>query len=81
MEHPLRYLLPLLVLDLLPLLVLAACTEDRPVTGNGTAAWAKPGKEAPRDHQSDSGVEAWDEWAMRDLNPRPRACEARALTS
>ncbi len=21
------------------------------------------------------------EWAMRDLNPRPRACEARALTS
>jgi hypothetical protein len=20
-------------------------------------------------------------WAMRDLNPRPRACEARALTS
>ena len=51
------------------------------VTGNVTAPTAGPEKEAPRDHESDSGVESWDSWAMRDLNPRPRACEARALTS
>ncbi len=51
------------------------------VTGNATVAPATAGMEPPRDHESDSGAEAWDEWAMRDLNPRPRACEARALTS
>jgi hypothetical protein len=35
-------------------------------------------------HLPDSIVEEVPEvtaWAMRDLNPRPRACEARALTS
>jgi hypothetical protein len=51
------------------------------VTGNVTVASSTAGMEPPRDHESDSGAEAWDEWAMRDLNPRPRACEARALTS
>ena len=50
-------------------------------TGNVTAATQTAEREPPRDHESDSGAEAWDEWAMRDLNPRPRACEARALTS
>ena len=50
-------------------------------TGNDTATPAAAAMETPRDHESDSGAEAWDEWAMRDLNPRPRACEARALTS
>jgi len=50
-------------------------------TGKDTAAAAGLEKETPRDHESDSGVESWDAWAMRDLNPRPRACEARALTS
>jgi hypothetical protein len=51
------------------------------VTGNVTAPSAGSEKETPRDHESDSGIESWDPWAMRDLNPRPRACEARALTS
>jgi hypothetical protein len=50
-------------------------------TGKDTAVAAGPEKEVPRDHESDSGVDSWGEWAMRDLNPRPRACEARALTS
>jgi hypothetical protein len=44
-------------------------------TGKDTAVAAGPEKEAPRDHESDSGVESSDAWAMRDLNPRPRACE------
>jgi hypothetical protein len=38
-------------------------------------------KSAPHHHESDSGAEAWAAWAMRGSNPRPRACEARALTS
>ncbi len=50
-------------------------------TGKDTAASTALENEAPRDHRSDSGDESWDAWAMRDLNPRPRACEARALTS
>jgi hypothetical protein len=51
------------------------------VTGNVTAPAVGPENETPHDHESDRGVESWDSWAMRDLNPRPRACEARALTS
>jgi integrase len=50
-------------------------------TGKDTATPAAAAMEAPHDHESDSGAEAWDEWAMRGSNPRPRACEARALTS
>jgi hypothetical protein len=50
-------------------------------TGKDTAVAASPKKEAPRELGTESGDVTWDEWAMRDLNPRPRACEARALTS
>jgi hypothetical protein len=50
-------------------------------TGKDTATAAGPEKEAPCGRATESGVESWEEWAMRDLNPRPRACEARALTS
>jgi hypothetical protein len=49
-------------------------------TGDDTAPAAGPEKEAPRDHESDDGAKAWERWAMRGSNPRPRACEARALT-
>jgi integrase len=50
-------------------------------TAKDTAATAGPEKKSPHDHESDGGVESWDAWAMRGSNPRPRACEARALTS
>jgi hypothetical protein len=49
------------------------------VTGKVTAPTAGPEKEAPRNHKSDGGVGSLDAWAMRDLNPRPRACERCAL--
>ncbi len=50
-------------------------------TGKDTATPARPETRTPHDHGSDGGAQAWDEWAMRGSNPRPRACEARALTS
>ncbi len=51
------------------------------VTGSVTAASEADETEPPHDHESDSGAATWDSWAMRGSNPRPRACEARALTS
>ena len=50
-------------------------------TGNVTAALEGSEMATPSDHESDSGAEAWGAWAMSGSNPRPRACEARALTS
>jgi hypothetical protein len=43
------------------------------------ATGLSPGMRTPP--LSDRGGVTLVQWAMRDLNPRPRACEARALTS
>jgi hypothetical protein len=51
------------------------------VTGNVTAAPAWVETEAPRHHGSDSGADASDPWAWVELNYRPHAYQACALTT
>ena len=51
------------------------------VTGNVTAAPSGVGEETPRDHRSDHGADGSDEWAWVELNYRPHAYQACALTT
>jgi hypothetical protein len=51
------------------------------VTGNVTAAPGSVETEAPRHHGSDSGADASDPWAWVELNYRPHAYQACALTT
>ena len=51
------------------------------VTTVGTARATGLSPQKHTSPASTSGALLCVEWAMRDLNPRPRACEARALTS
>jgi hypothetical protein len=50
-------------------------------TGMDTAVPAGPENEAPPDHRSDHGAESSDEWAWVELNYRPHAYQACALTT
>ena len=50
-------------------------------TGKVTAAPEGGGHETPRDHGSDGGAEASDQWAWVELNYRPHAYQACALTT
>ena len=51
------------------------------VTTIGTALATELSPEMRTPPLSLGGGVVLRQWAMRDLNPRPRACEARALTS
>ena len=51
------------------------------VTGKDTVERATAGTETPRDHASDHGVDVSDEWAWVELNYRPHAYQACALTT
>jgi hypothetical protein len=51
------------------------------VTGNVTAESPVLGSEAPHHHGSDSGAMSSDEWAWVELNYRPHAYQACALTT
>ncbi len=51
------------------------------VTGKVTGAPAVGDEKTPRDHGSDSGAEASDLWAWVELNYRPHAYQACALTT
>ena len=51
------------------------------VAGNVTAAPVVAANETPHDHRSDSGTDGSDEWAWVELNYRPHAYQACALTT
>jgi hypothetical protein len=51
------------------------------VTGNVTAAPAAAETDTPRDSATVSGAESSDEWAWVELNYRPHAYQACALTT
>ena len=51
------------------------------VTENVTEGRGVRGKQAPHDHASDGGAATSDEWAWVELNYRPHAYQACALTT
>ena len=51
------------------------------VTGNVTAAPTEAGEETPRGSITASGADGSDEWAWVELNYRPHAYQACALTT